>query len=358
MMATVIRIGLLLTLTIGGGWYAYDWWKLRSQFVFVSDARIASDIITISVTESARLEKLLVGTGDEVVEGQTLAVLDAEALRLEVQELQTRLEELQAERLRAEASRSFVKTRTEAAVQLAQAQIAVVTAQFHADDAMRQRAEAEFERTQKLLTNKVVSAQRAEEAQTLFRNASQQALKSQAAIKEASARITSARAQAAEAAVFDAEIKSIDAKRAALKTQIQRLQVRINERELKSPVTGVVGRTFVEAGEFLRTGSRVASLHEPKNVWVAANVKETEVASVQVGASVAISVDAFPDEPLNGTVSWIGPAATSQFALIPNASPSGNFTKVTQRIPLRIDLEGNSKTLRPGMMVEVAIDGG
>ena len=77
MMATAIRIGLLLILTLGGGWYAFDWWKLRSQFVFVSDARIASDIITVSVTESARLEKLLVGTGDEVVEGQTLAVLDA-----------------------------------------------------------------------------------------------------------------------------------------------------------------------------------------------------------------------------------------------------------------------------------------
>ena len=102
-------------------------------------------------------------------------------------------------------------------------------------------------------------------------------------------------------------------------------------------------------------------LHDPNNIWVAANVKETELARFGVGASASVTVDAFPSQPIVGRISWIGPVATSQFALIPNANPSGNFTKVTQRIPIRIDLELTADSLqparlRPGMMVEVAID--
>ena len=97
-------------------------------------------------------------------------------------------------------------------------------------------------------------------------------------------------------------------------------------------------------------------IHDPRKVWVIANVKETEIRHVKLGAHVDVTVDAYPGEKFDGKVSRIGNAATSQFALLPNPNPSGNFTKITQRIEVKVDVEQRDNMLRPGMMVELAID--
>ena len=134
--------------------------------------------------------------------------------------------------------------------------------------------------------------------------------------------------------------------------------MQLSDLDILSGINGIIDNTFVEEGEYVRPGTRLLMLHDPDNVWVAANVKETEISRFGVGSTAAITVDAYPDLKLSGRVTWIGPAATSQFALLPNPNPSGNFTKVTQRVPVRIDIEGARELLRPGMMVEVAIDTG
>jgi membrane fusion protein (multidrug efflux system) len=97
-------------------------------------------------------------------------------------------------------------------------------------------------------------------------------------------------------------------------------------------------------------------LHNPENVWVEANIKETQVRRLSVGQIVHITVDAYPDDNFMGKVEKIGTAATSRFALLPTPNPSGNFTKVTQRIPVKIAFTKQPKRLSPGMMVEVEID--
>ena len=97
-------------------------------------------------------------------------------------------------------------------------------------------------------------------------------------------------------------------------------------------------------------------IHDPNNIWVEANIKETELRHLKVGMPVRLSVDAFPDHEFKGTVERIGQAATSEFALLPNPNPSGNFTKVTQRVPIRISVAQEDGMLRPGMLVVVEID--
>jgi membrane fusion protein (multidrug efflux system) len=119
---------------------------------------------------------------------------------------------------------------------------------------------------------------------------------------------------------------------------------------------GVIDQTFVDAGEFVTPGARILMYHNPRNVWVDANVKETEFRKLAVGAQATVKVDAYPGRKFKARVQRIGGAATSQFALLPNPNPSGNFTKVTQRLPVRLVLEGSNGFLRPGMMVEVNID--
>ena len=96
-------------------------------------------------------------------------------------------------------------------------------------------------------------------------------------------------------------------------------------------------------------------MHNPEDIWIDANVRETDVRKIEVGSSVLISVDAYPDRQFNGTVVHIGSSATSQYALLPNPNPSGNFTKIVQRLPIKIKVEEPNNLLRPGMMVEIDI---
>ena len=158
------------------------------------------------------------------------------------------------------------------------------------------------------------------------------------------------------------ELDVLDAERAVLATKVRQAKARIarqalgvEEHSVVAPADGVISRTFTEVGEFLRLGQRVALLHDPNEIWVEANVRETEIGRVRAGQAVSIVVDAYPDESIKGKVERIGQATTGEFALLPTPNPSGNFTKVTQRLPVRIGLTQREDRLRPGMLVEVDI---
>ena len=128
------------------------------------------------------------------------------------------------------------------------------------------------------------------------------------------------------------------------------------DRTIRSPVDGVVDRTFVQVGEYVRPGQRLAIVHDPKHVWIEANIKETQIRKLAVGQPVEVRVDAYPEDVFSGRVRTIGSSTTGSFALLPNPNPSGNFTKITQRLPVRIEIDQTGERLAPGMMVEVHID--
>jgi membrane fusion protein, multidrug efflux system len=125
---------------------------------------------------------------------------------------------------------------------------------------------------------------------------------------------------------------------------------------VKSPVPAVIDRVFVEPGEYVNAGQRILMLHNPKEVWVEANIKETQLRKLKLGQPVAITVDAFPDDKFVGKVTRIGSATTARFALLPTPNPSGNFTKITQRVPVKVNFVEMPRPVSPGMMVEVDID--
>ena len=114
-------------------------------------------------------------------------------------------------------------------------------------------------------------------------------------------------------------------------------------------------KTFVLPGEYVRPGQRIALIHDPEKIWVEANIRETEIRRLRVGQRVDITADAYPNESIVGEVARLGQATTGEFALLPAPNPSGNFTKVTQRLPVRITLAENAHLLKPGMLVEVDI---
>ena len=137
--------------------------------------------------------------------------------------------------------------------------------------------------------------------------------------------------------------------------QRQRIAIDIEDRTIRMPFDGVVDRVFVDPGEYVTPGQRVMLVHDPRRVRVEANVKETEIRYFRPGREVRVTVDAYPGRVFTGRVERVGAAATSEFALLPSPNPSGNFTKITQRLPVRIALEDlpAGGALRPGMMVVV-----
>jgi membrane fusion protein (multidrug efflux system) len=136
---------------------------------------------------------------------------------------------------------------------------------------------------------------------------------------------------------------------------MRRQEIDISDRTIVAPSDGRVVMTFVSQDEHVAVGQRILMFHDPTSIWVEANVKETEVGLLEPGMKAQIRVDAYPDQSFSGEVFRIGRAATSKFALLPDPNPSGNFTKITQRLPVRIRLDEADVKLRPGMMVEVDI---
>ena len=163
-------------------------------------------------------------------------------------------------------------------------------------------------------------------------------------------------ADQARLTVMDADLAVLERRLDQTKVRMERQRLDMVDRSIKSPIAGIVDRTFVDVGEYVTPGQRLALVHDPEKIWVEANVKETVVRRLSVGQSVNVHVDAYPDESFTGTVQTIGSAATSQFALLPTPNPSGNFTKITQRLPVRIAIDNTDPRLRPGMMVEVEIE--
>ena len=132
-------------------------------------------------------------------------------------------------------------------------------------------------------------------------------------------------------------------------------QIDLQETFIKSPIKGILSKKISNPGEVVQPGQPIVFVNDPEDIWVEANIEETKIRKVEKGAPVIVKVDAYPGRKFNGKVTIIGSATTSQFSLIPSANPSGQFVKVTQRIPVRISVDDSDNLLKPGMMVTVAI---
>ena len=186
--------------------------------------------------------------------------------------------------------------------------------------------------------------------------ASEQAFQqAEAEVSAAAAALVEASASRQQLLVLDKQLTMLSHRKEQILAQRDRQELDLQDRVIRSPLDGVVDKVFVNPSEYVAAGQRLMMVHDPQKIWVSANIKETEIRHVRIGATATIIVDAYPDEVFHGKIIRIGSAATSQFALLPKPNPSGNFTKITQRLSMKIAVEQNNRLLRPGMMVEVNI---
>ena len=350
-----LRLLAALAAVIAGLYVLGDWIHNRFTHVYIDDARIGADVISISSRVSGLVTSLHVVTGKTVKVGDTLVRIDDRDARLRLAELDARLMSIDAERGRLTAQKQLIDLRTSSQYTMHESRIEAAKAALAGRKLDLDLARTDFRRTKTLNERKVVSRQRLDEKRAVYRVAEQAYQQARAEVSAANAGLLGAAADRQQLEVLDREITALSHQKAELTAQRDRQGLDLGDRVIRSPINGVVDRTFVNPSEFVSVGQRLLMVHDPRKIWVDANVKETDVRHLKLGSPAKISIDAYPDEVFKGTITRIGNAATSQFALLPTPNPSGNFTKIAQRLTIRVDLEKASDLLRPGMMVEVNI---
>lgn len=328
----------------------------RLTHVHEEDARIRGEVVTVSARSDGWLTELLVEEGDQIREGDVIARVDDRAARLRVEALQARVAGVAAERSRLLSQRRLTESQTTGRVLTRESATAAVTARRSSLMTELDLARSDLRRMEELFERNVVPRSRLDTQRSLVRRLENQVREAEAEIAEARSETAVAVAGQSEVEVIDQEIARLDYEEAELRAELEQQILDVRDRQVRAPIGGIVDRIFVERGEYVSPGRRLLMMHDPGNVWIEANIRETSVRKLHAGQAVTIRVDAYPGEPFTGRVTRIGSATTAQFALLPTPNPSGNFTKITQRIPVRIDIDATERPLRPGMMVVVDID--
>lgn len=346
-------IGLVV---IVGGVFAFREVHQRIIYVYEYDARIAGDMVTVSSRVAGWVTKLPTSEGQTVTADQMLVKIDDRESKLLIKQLQARRDAIKAERDRLVAERQLVDIQTKSRVDTQMAAVRASVAAVSALKPQLENAKSQFERDNSLFKKKVVSRRQFDQTRTTMQQIDGDYRTRVAELSEARNKLHEARAERQRLAVLDSEIAILVHETDELSAQLEQQRLDVQDRTIGSPVNGVVDRVFVEEGEYITPGQRLLLVHDPKRVWIDANVKETDIRKVKIGQHVDVTVDAFPDKKFAGRVIAIGNSATSEFALLPTPNPSGNFTKITQRLRVRVAIDQEQNLLRPGMMVEVFID--
>lgn len=330
----VLVVGLLA----GGGWYGYEWWTDGRFLVSTDDAYIEGDIAIISPKVSGYVNKVHVVDNQEVKAGDPLVTLDDGDYRiaLEQAEAQVRTQELSLSRIDAQLAGA------KAALQQAQAQKGAL-------DAAQRGAEINQKRASELQAKDVGTVASADNAQVALDQAVANAVAGAASIESAKANISLLEAQRNEA---ESTIRSL----MLAKDKAER---DLGFTVLKAPYDGVIGNVAVQVGDLVSSGKRLAALVPMSDLYIDANFKETQIAKVEPGSKVRIHVDALGKQDIIGTVQSISPASGSVFSMLPPENATGNFTKVIQRVPVRIAFSAEDlakHNLRAGLSVVVDVD--
>jgi membrane fusion protein, multidrug efflux system len=329
----VLRVGLIvlgaIVLIVGGT----VWWLSGGRYVTTDDAYVQANVLNVTTDVSGLVEEVLVREGQSVDRGEVLFRLDPTAFQLAADEARANLEqtELQLRSLRADYA-------------TAEKQAAAQQAKVDAD-------QATFARYADLVVHQAVSREQ-------FDNARYQLASDQAALQASQATALSALARlggTANAAVETMPTYKLAAARLAEAERNQRHSV------VRAAFAGQVTQTSkLQPGQFLAAGTPAFGLVDTHTMWIAAEPKETDLSYVRVGQPATITIDAWPGHVWHGVLRSTAPATDQQFSVLPAQNSSGNWVKVVQRIPLRVEIHSgpNDPPLSAGTSAEVAIDTG
>ncbi|WP_375455776.1 HlyD family secretion protein [uncultured Methylobacterium sp.] len=333
----LLLLGLLCAALAGGGYQGWQWWSVGRFFVSTDDAYVQADISVLAAKVAGYLEAVPVVNGQSVRKGDVIARLDDGDYRLAQQAAQDKL-----------ATQESTIVRIGRQADAAQAQAAQMAAQVDAARADAVRALADYTRSTQMQADYV--------AKSRLDQAKADRDRTEAAVKGAEAGLIAAKANVEVLHAQEREARDLAAE---LRTAVDRARRDVDFATIRAPFDGVVGNKAVEAGAYVAPGSRIAALVPLKSVRIDANFKETQLVRVRPGQRAAIEVDAYPGRAIAGEVESFSPASGSVFSLLPPDNATGNFTKIVQRLPVRVRVPAEVAAeglLRPGLSVTVRVD--
>jgi membrane fusion protein, multidrug efflux system len=334
---TVLLIVGGVALIAAALWLAH-WWTVGRFIESTDDAYLQADSVTIAPKVSGYVTDVFVADNQAVPAGAPLARLDSRQYQASLDQAEATIDAREADIQRAQAE--IQQQEANVAQAKAQEQVARLSAQ-HAEDDVKRYAPlaATGAETNERLASLVNTRDQARA--TLAANA--------AAVTAAQTQIGATTAQIAQARA------QLEAARAS----IRQARLDLHDTTVFSPIAGRVGDRTVRVGQFVQPGTRMMTVVPVQSIYLQANFKETQVGRMRVGQPATLHVDALPGKDLHGVVDSFAPGTGAQFALLPPENATGNFTKIVQRVPVRIRVETGPETravLLPGLSVTVDVD--
>ena len=317
--------------------YGHDYWTHGRYLESTDDAYVKADSTIIAPKVSGYIARVLVGDNEKVKAGQLLAKIDD-------RDFEAALDQAKADVAAAEASVRNI----DAQLELQQPVIAQSTADVTAADANLKFAQEERARYDDLMKSGSGTIQRAQQTDAALRASSAQLQHAQSGLVAAQRKVDVLTTQRAQATAQLERARAV-AQQAALN---------LSYTEITAPVDGTVGARSLRVGQYVQAGTQLMAVVPLDAVYVVANFKETQLTHVRPGQPVELHVDSFRNKVLRGHVDSLSPASGLEFALLPPDNATGNFTKIVQRVPVKIVLDDHSLTglLRPGMSAVPTVD--
>jgi membrane fusion protein (multidrug efflux system) len=338
----LVLAALALALLGGGGAYGWHWWTTLRFFEETDDAYTAADMVVVSPRVSGQVAEVLVVDNQLVQAGQLLVRLDDADLIVAQRVAAADLQSAEAEVAGLAAQIALLPSAIEQA-----------GADVTAGEAQVAFAQAEFRRYQDLLRTGSGTVQRSQQADADIKGR-------QAGLARSRAALASARGQEA---VLQASRQRAQAQADRARAAVQQAGLNLGYARITAPAAGAVGDRSVRAGQTVAPGTRLLSVVPTgRDLYVVANFKETQLARMSAGEVVELRADMLPGVVLRGRVNSLAPGSGAVFALLPPENATGNFTKVAQRVPVRITLDSADLTtdvlerLRPGLSVTASVD--
>jgi membrane fusion protein (multidrug efflux system) len=330
--------GLAFLAAVAVAWYGNQWWTVGRFIESTDDAYVGGDVTVIAPKVAGFIAQVAVADNQAVHAGDVLVRLDDRDFRAALAKAEAAVAGQQATLANLEASR-----RLQLAV-IAESRSGIVAA-----DAEVTRAEYDVVRYRTLADAQAASIQR-------FQQADADHKKGVAAADRARAQVEAAQRQLD---VIDAQKQQAEAALAGAIADRDTARLNLSYTELRAPIDGVVGNRSAREGGYATVGAQLVAIVPAKGLWVDANFKENQLARMRAGMPVTIEADAVPGRMFHGNVGSLAPATGAEFSVLPAENATGNFTKIVQRVPVRVALDADASSLgllRPGLSVTVDVD--
>jgi len=334
---------IVIIIVIFGGWYGFDKWQFDDTHIYTDNAQISGRIYRVLSPEQGYVEKLHVENNEHVESGQLLVKLSDEFYQWEVE--------------RAQAQYNILESQlgSQSSAGLNQAQLASAQANLEVIQSQRSEAQSASKEAEEAFSRKQDEFNKGDINQSQFNMAKGRRDQAQARLQTLQKEAYAAQQQVLEA---EASGKLVGYNLNSAKAALLQAQKRLEYTSIRSPATGVVAQLEAEQGVLVQSAQYMMSVVSLSDVWVVANIRESDFLKVQAGATAEITIDAFPGQVFKGVVNSTSPATGDMFSLIPRNNASGNFIKVPAWIPVRVDFTGLPQAqyrLLPGMSAEVTI---